>query len=136
MVAVQNVLDAARADETVAGVADNLEPGLQVVGKRAHAAAQVAGSSAAADAVKRVAGIEFHQEAVINAGQRPFPARAYAGTAHWIGCRLRRFRLRSRGRRSWVWSRWRSCDGCGGAKRERSCCGPIRRRTPVASGSL
>src|SRR5205823_14870073 len=71
MVAVQNVLDAARADETVAGVADNLEPGLQVVGTRAHAAAQVAGSSAAADAVKRVAGIEFHQEAVINAGQRP-----------------------------------------------------------------
>lgn len=96
MVAVQDVLDASSGDVVVAGVADNLEPGLQVIPERTQAAAEVAGSSAAGDAVEGVAAKEFKEEILANAGERLLPAIACGGAANRFRRGLRGFRLRLR----------------------------------------
>jgi len=112
VIAVENIFNAGAGDVVVAGVADNLEPGLQVVAKRAHCAAEVRRGAAAADAVERVAGIELDQEVLGNAGKGPLPARTHAGVANGLGSRLSRFGLNSfslrlrncSGRRRWLGS--------------------------------
>lgn len=73
MISVQSVLDAADGDEVVAGIADDLEPRLQVVAEGAHSAIKVGRGSGAGEAGKGVAGIEFHQEVLVCAGDGPLP---------------------------------------------------------------
>lgn len=88
MVAVQDVLNAGAGDVTVAGVADDLEPRLQIVAKRAHSAAQVGGHAAAGEAVESVAAIKLDQEVVMNAGGWLLPTGASADALDRLCCWL------------------------------------------------
>src|SRR5690348_7108551 len=89
MVAVEDRLGSAGGGEVVGAVADDLKPGPQVPAERAHAAAEVGGSSGAGETSKGVTGIEFHEEALVSAGDGSFPALASLGAAKGFGCRLR-----------------------------------------------
>src|SRR5437588_12665868 len=91
MIAVQNVPDAVDGDDVVAGVAANLQPGLEVVAERTHSAGEVGGSSAAIKSSEPVAGIELQQQTLVHAVNRAVPTGADARAAGRP--RLNSFRL-------------------------------------------
>src|SRR5580693_4379524 len=100
VISIEDVFGAANGYEAVAGVADDLQPGLYVPAERTEGAVEIGGGPAANHAREGVAAVEFDQRSSANAGERFLPGltgvrrpngrRRRLGRSGFGLCRLRR----------------------------------------------